>query len=163
MPVARTDPRRTLFVAIAAVVLAAGLIAVVLAANSVRSGGGEDFDTLEVATLLRLQREDPVPVCLNDPATGNRPICVFHTGDVDDDGWVAYDAQVGGCAFEPLSPEATELVDSCTGETYPFTGEGLDQYPTRVEEGRLIIDLIGAGGAITTSTTEEPTTTTTAG
>lgn len=147
MPVAkRTDTRRTLLIAAAAVVLATGLIALALVINGSRRGGdGESFDALQVATLLRLQERDGVPTCLDDPTTGNRPICVFHLDGPDDEGWVAYDAQVDGCGFEALFEGATELVDGCTGETYPFSGEGLTQYDVAVEEGRLVIDLVGAG------------------
>jgi hypothetical protein len=156
VPVAKTNPKRTLLVAAAAVVFAVGVVALVLIANTIRGGGGgEEFDTLEVATLLRLQDDAPVPVCVGDPVNGNRPICVFHTGGADDEGWVAYDAQVDGCAFETLGPDSTELVDGCTGDTYPFDGTGLTQYATRVEAGRLIIDLVGGtdGGSSTTTTT----------
>lgn len=143
MPVAKTNPRRAVLVGLAAIVFAAGLLAIVLVANgSGGSGGSSSFDTLRVEDLLRRQEQDGVPTCFNDPVSGNRPICVFHTGPNRNEGWVAYDAQVDGCGFEALSPDATELVDSCTGEAYPFTGEGLPQYDVTVDDGRLSIALV---------------------
>ena len=157
MPVARSEPRRALAAALAVVVGAVLLVVVVLFLNSRSTSSGDGtFGGLDVDDLLARQDSDGVPFCVDDPVDGLRPICVFHTGTDDDRGWVAYDAQVDGCAFEPLFPEATELVDSCTGETYPFTGEGLAQYETTVVEGRLEIDLDGADA---TTTTEAPTTT----
>lgn len=170
MPVAKTNPRRALLVGLAAIVFAFGLLAVVLVANGSGGGGGSGtYDTLQVDDLLERQDDDGVPTCFNDPISGNRPICVFHTGGADNEGWVAYDAQVDGCGFETLSPDATELVDSCTGEAYPFTGEGLPQYQTRVADGRLIISLTDdqrdeeedddEGDATTTTAPAETTTT----
>ena len=157
MPVARSEPRRALLAALAVVVGAVLLVVVVLFLNSRGTSSGDGtFGGLDVDTLLERQEADGVPFCVDDPVDGLRPICVFHTGTDEDTGWVAYDAQVDGCAFEALSPEATELVDSCTGETYPFTGAGLAQYPTTVVDGRLEIDLVGGDP---TTTTEAPTTT----
>lgn len=156
VPVAKTNPRRTLLVSLGALLFATVLLAAVIVLNGARtSGNSEQFDLLGVDTVLGHQDQDGVPTCLNDPATGDRPICLFHTGGDDDEGWVAYDAQVDGCAFEVLSPEATELVDSCTGDAYPFTGEGLLQYDVTVADGRLVIDLGGddEDGSTTTSST----------
>jgi hypothetical protein len=160
MPVAETNPRRALLVGLAAIVFALGLLAVVVVANgSGGGGGGGNFDTLRVDDLIDRQRDDGVPTCFNDPISGNRPICVYHTGPNRNEGWVAYDAQVDQCGFETLTPEATELVDSCTGEAYPFTGEGLPQYEVEVVDGRLSIALVEQDDTTTTSTA--PTTSTT--
>jgi len=151
VPVARSEPRRALVAALAVVLAAVLLVLVVLFLNSRGTSSGDGtFGGLDADTFLA-QGADEVPVCFDDPVDGLRPICVFHTGDEPDTGWIAYDAQVDGCAFETLSEASTELVDSCTGDTYPFTGEGLAQYEVIVEDGRLAIDLDGS----------EPTTTTT--
>jgi hypothetical protein len=153
VPVAKSNPRQSLAIAAAAVVLVVGFVALVFVISSARGGGGgEEFDTLQVGTLLARQDRDGVPSCFGDPVDGTRPICVFHLPGPDDEGWVAYDAQVDGCPFESLEG-ATELVDSCTGERYPFDGTGLPQYPARVEEGHLIVDLLGTGST-TTATSE---------
>ncbi len=164
MPVARSDPRRALTAALVVITGALLLVAVVLFLNSRETGSGDGtFGDLSVESLLD-QRADEVPLCFNDPVDGRRPICVFHTGGEPDEGWVAYDAQVDGCAFEPLSIEATELVVSCTGESFPFSGVGLATYETTVADGRLAIDLVGDDDTSTTVTTvvesgDVPTTT----
>lgn len=151
MPVAKTEPRRALAAGLAVVVAAVLLVVLVLFLNSRGTASGDGvFGGLAVESLLERQEQDGVPFCVDDPVDGRRPICIYHVGDDPDSGWVAYDAQVEGCAFEPLFPGATELVDSCTGETYPFTGEGLPQYETEVVDGELEIDLVA----------DEPTTTT---
>jgi hypothetical protein len=151
VPVARTSPTRAIAAAVVVTIGAVGLVVGVVLLNDQGTSSGDGvFGGLEASSLLERQQADGVPFCVDDPVDGRRPICVFHTGGDVDEGWVAYDAQVDGCAFEPLSPDATELVDSCTGETYPFTGEGLFQYAVRVDaDGDLAIDLDG----------EEPTTT----
>lgn len=157
MPVAKSNPRQSVAIAAAAVVLVVGFVALVFVISSARGGGSaEEFDTLLVSSLLDRQDHDHVPSCFGDPVDGTRPICVFHLPGPDDEGWVAYDAQVDGCGFESLQG-ATELVDSCTGERYPFDGTGLPQYDARVEDGHLIVDLLGAG-ASTTSTASVTTT-----
>lgn len=150
MPVARTDPRRALTAGLLVVVAALLVVVVVVVLNSRGTSSGDgQFGGLSVESLLDAGA-DEVPVCFPDPVDGRRPICVFHTGGDPDEGWVAYDFQVDGCAFEPLSADSTELVHSCTGERYPFTGEGLPQYPTSVgEDGRLAIDLTGGEGTTT--------------
>jgi hypothetical protein len=152
VPVARSEPRRALGAALVVVLGALLLVAVVLFLNSRGTSSGDGtFGGLHVETLLDRQAADGVPFCVDDPVDGLRPICVFHTGSDPESGWVAYDAQVDGCAFEPLFPDATELVDSCTGEAYAFTGEGLAQYDVSVEDERLAIDLDGAGDTTTTT------------
>jgi hypothetical protein len=152
VPVARTDPRRALAASVVVVVAAVLLVVLVLFLNSRGTGsGGGRFGELRVQDLLDRQAGDGVPTCFDDPVSGNRPICVFHTGDDPDAGWVAYDAQVDGCALEYR--DSDHHTDSCTGATYPFTGEGLPQYGTSVDDGRLEIDLAGDDATTSTSST----------
>ena len=87
---------------------------------------------------------------------GRQPIYVFHSGNDPESGWVAYDALVDGCPFEDVRETGDELVDSCTGEAYPFTGEGLPQYDVEVVDGRLAVELVE-------DTADEPTSTTRSG
>jgi hypothetical protein len=156
VPVAKTEPGRALSAALAVVVGAVLLVLLVVFLNSRGTSSGDgQFSDLAAEDLLGRQDTDGVPTCFDDPISGNRPICVFHTGGDLDEGWVAYDAQVDGCAFEALEPQAEELVVSCTGETYPFTGEGLHQYIVTVDEdGRLVIDLDGPDDTTTTTVVE---------
>jgi hypothetical protein len=144
VPVAQSNPRRTLLVAVAALVFAAGLLAVVLVANDTSTGtSGGIFDQAGVEELIRLQEEGgDAPVLFPDPVGGRQPIYVFHTGGDPEEGWVAYDALVDGCPFEDVRETGDQLVDSCTGDTYPFTGEGLPQYEVEVVDGRLAVQLV---------------------
>lgn len=150
MPVARTEPRRALAATLAVVVGAVLLVVLVvwISGQGTSTGDGR-FADLVAEDLLDRQERDGVPTCFNDPISGERPICVFHTGDDPETGWVAYDAQVAGCELDYRDQD--RLTDRCTGESYPFTGEGLPQYAVTVEGGRLVVDLDG----------EDPTTTTT--
>ena len=150
---ARTEPRQAVGAAIAVVVGAVLLVVVVVFLNSRGTSSGDGrFSDLVVADLLDRQERDGVPTCFNDPVDGLRPICVFHTGSDPDTGWVAYDAQVNGCALEFEGAE--QLTDSCTGDAYAFTGEGLPQYEASVDDGRLVIDLDGADETTTTTVVE---------
>jgi hypothetical protein len=155
MPVGgSSDARRAILVALAGVVAAAGIIGIVLflSSDEVKVAVSEgEFTVGRVTTLLDAQDRDHRPVCLNDPAGGDRPVCVFHTGRLDDQGWLAYDAQTGGCPLD-IDVEAQELV-GCDGERFPFTGGDLPDYPTRVENGRVLVDLNGADPDATTTTT----------
>ena len=149
----RTDPRRAVAASLVVVLAALLLVAVVLFLNSRGTSSGDGrFSDLLAEDLIDRQARDGVPTCFNDPIDGLRPICVFHTGDDPDEGWVAYDAQVDGCALEYR--DAEELTDACTGETYPFTGDGLPQYLVEVDDGRLVIDLDGADPKTTTTVVE---------
>jgi hypothetical protein len=145
VPVARTEPRRALGAAVIVVAAAALIVTLVVVLNRLGTSSGDGEFVIQVETLLDAGAGD-VPACFNDPIGGTRPICIFHAGDEPDSGWLAYDAQVDGCAFEPLTPDATALVNSCTGEAYPFTGEGVPQYETKVDDGELVVDLTGDEG-----------------
>jgi hypothetical protein len=155
VPVAKTEPGRALAAAAVVVLGAVLLVLVVLFLNSRASTSGDGQFVLSAQDLFDRQQQDSVPTCFNDPVNGNRPICVFHTGGDVDEGWVGYDAQVDGCAFETLAPGAEQLVVACTGETFPFTGEGLRQYDVTVDDdGRLVIDLDGPDETTTTTVAE---------
>lgn len=154
MPVGRNpDARKALLVALAGVVAAFGLVGtvVLLSGNDGTSPSSGAFPVGGVDTLIDAQARDRVPLCLNDPANADRPVCVFHVGEVDDVGWLAYDAQIDGCVLD-IDVEAQALV-ACDGERHPFTGVGLPDYPTRVEDGRVVVNLSGEEFETTTTTT----------
>jgi hypothetical protein len=142
VPVAQTNPRRAVLVGLAVIVLALGVIAVVLVANSSTGGGGRGtFDTTSAEELLRLQERDGVPALFPDPVGGRQPIFVWNTGEDPGTGWVAYDALLDG---EPLELDRGELVlRAPDGTEFPFDGDGLPQYEVEVVDGRLEIDLAG--------------------
>lgn len=150
MPVAKTNPRRALLVSLAALVFAAGLIAIVLVANGSGSGSGGSgsFDSVRAEELLELQRRDDVPALFPDPVGGRQPIFVWHTGGPIDDGWVAYDAQVDGV---PLELDRTDgVLRAEDGTEYPFDGEGLPHYEVEVVDDRLNIALVEDDSTTTT-------------
>lgn len=149
MPVAQTNPRRTVLVGLAAVVLGLGLIAVVLVANGTTSGSdGGQFDSVDAEELVRLQERDGVPALFPDPVGGRQPIFVWHEGDDPDEGWVAYDAQVDG---QPLALDRDDdVLRAEDGTEFPFTGEGLPSYDVEVVDGRLSINLSGDATTATT-------------
>jgi hypothetical protein len=141
VPVAKTNPRRALLVGLAAIVFAAGLVALVLVANGSGGGsGGGSFDTVRASELIDLQRRDDVPALFPDPVGGRQPIFVWHTGGAIDDGWVAYDAQVDGQPLELDRDDGVLRADD--GTEYPFDGTGLPQYEVEVVDGRLNIALV---------------------
>lgn len=144
MPVAETNPRRTLLVALAALVFAIGLLAVVLVANGTTTGSsGGTFDQAGVEELIRLQERDGVPALFPDPVGGRQPIFVWHDGEDPNEGWIAYDALVDG---EPLEIDVDEgVLRADDGTEYPFDGEGLPQYETEVVDGRLSVELVEGG------------------
>jgi hypothetical protein len=142
VPVAQTNPRRALLVGLAVVVLALGVIAVVLVANSARTGSdGGSFDSADAEELMRLQERDGVPACFPDPVGGREPVCVWHEGDDPETGWVAYGAIVDGAPLE-IDVE-DEVLRAPDGTEFPFTGEGLPEYDVSVVDGRLSVDLAG--------------------
>jgi hypothetical protein len=97
------------------------------------------------------------PLFFNDPTGGNRPLVVNHLGDEPEEGWVAFLAIAPDSEACVVSwDEDDEVIRDCEGTTYPADGEGLEQFPTRVEDGTLYIDL-GRGR----DDEDEPTTTTT--
>jgi hypothetical protein len=155
VPVAQTNPRRALLVGLAAVVFAAGLLAIVLVASGAGGGGGAgNFESAEVEELARLQERDGVPALFPDPVGGRQPIFVWHEGDDVNDGWIAFDAQVDG---QPLELDREdEVLRAPDGREFPFDGEGLPQYETRVDDGRLVVELGGDDGdaaGVTAATT----------
>ena len=84
---------------------------------------------------------DSGPDCFADPSGGNRPVCVNHTGDDPDSGWVAFLAtERDDCGVE-VDRETFELRD-CDGDPIPPDGAGLPQFPVEVtDDSLLVIDL----------------------
>ncbi|CAN5287536.1 hypothetical protein BH18ACT4_BH18ACT4_04320 [soil metagenome] len=159
MPVSRSDSRRAVLIGVAAAAAAAavGLLVISLSGekNEVSFGGGDaEFVVGDAEARARAIDRDRTPLLFQDPARFERPIFVQHLGDDPDDGWVAFDAQVGGCALE-WDRSAQRFVD-CDGRRYPADGEGLDRYQTRVDDGEVVVDLDPDDE---TTTTGQPTTT----
>lgn len=81
------------------------------------------------------------PLLFQDLLGGSKDIYVQHLGDDD---WRTFEARAPGagpgCVLE-WQAESGRFVDPCDGDTYPADGEGLTTYPTRVEDGEVIVDL----------------------
>ena len=85
---------------------------------------------------------DQGPLFFNDPTGGSRPLVVNHIGDEPEEGWVAVLALAPDSESCVLAwDEDDEVIRDCEGETYPADGEGLEQFPTRVDDGTLYVDL----------------------
>lgn len=162
MPVARSDSRKALLIGIAAVVAAAaiGFLIFALSGESEEVTFGPSGATFEVGDARSLSaaiERDRTPLLFQDPANFERPIWVQHTRDEPEQGWLAFDAQVGGCALR------WELDDQrfvgCDGERFPADGEGLTQYEATVTDGDVIVDLDPDDDDDDERTTTAPTTT----
>jgi hypothetical protein len=135
-----------------------GILAVVIGicvvgAVLITTDTSEDVQLLGDATFQDLDAEstaetidDIGPLLFSDVAGGDDDIVVQHLGDDPEEGWLAFAARPPGAerdCFVEWQPEAEEFEDTCTGEVYPPDGEGLHQYPTEVEDGKVVIDLRG--------------------
>jgi hypothetical protein len=147
-------------VAVVGVTVAIVLGVVVLVASGSGSskkvtGATAEFDagrTIDLATRIR---DDRTPLLFQDPARFTRPVWLQHVGTDDENGWLAFDAAVGGCATR-WDTEAQAFFD-CAGTRYASDGSGLGRYLTRVAGGRVIINL--DRDAITSTTASTTTTT----
>jgi hypothetical protein len=104
--------------------------------------GDEEFSAGQTKSIAEDIAERG-PVCYGDLIGGDRPICIHHDGDDPERGWVAFIAVVPGsdCLVQ-WDRERELFVDECDGSnTYPPGGDGLEEYPTTVEDGRLYVDL----------------------
>jgi hypothetical protein len=108
--------------------------------------GSDVFEIGDAEDLADAIADDgDVPIFFQDLARfggpRQRPIVVHHVGDDPLEGWVAFDAIVDGCPLE-WEPDDRELADTCTGDRYPPTGEGLNQFDVEVgEDGDVVVDL----------------------
>jgi hypothetical protein len=118
------------------------------------------FEPGRVATLMPRIAEEGRPRVFPAPA-GQQNLAIWHTGTDPDRGWHAYSINSLDPECDQLiqfDPLGADLVDPCTNERYPFTGEGLTQFEWEVSPaGVLRINPRIGGGATTapavTSTT----------
>lgn len=168
MPVERrsgTKQLTAIAIGVVAVVLAVGLAWGLLA---VAGGGspstqlrlGDDVFDAGNAERLSTQIRRDGPLLFSDVSGRGqrRPIAVNHFGDDAEIRWVAFDAAAPGAPencylswsaerelFEERSAVeggGREQGELCRDVTYPANGEGLRQYPWKVDDtGVLVIDL----------------------
>lgn len=81
------------------------------------------------------------PLLFQDLLGGSRDVLVHHFGGDD---WRTFEAHAPGaprsCVLEWRGPART-FVDPCDGRSYPPDASALVTFPTRVEDGRVIVDL----------------------
>ncbi len=168
MPVERrSGGKQVLSVAIALVAVAAavglawGMLALASGGDGpVRLQLGDDVFDAGNAVRQSKQIAKDGPLLFPDVAGRGqrRPLIVNHFGDDPETRWVAFPATAPGAAegcylawsaerelFEERSaPEGggRDQGELCRDVTYPPNGEGLDQFPWKIDdEGKLIIDL----------------------
>ena len=146
-----------IFLIVLAICVAGAILAIAADDPDVDINLGDDEFQLEDVDGAAERIAESGPDIYPDPTGGNRPIMVNHVGDDPDEGWVAVLALKPGSNGCILSWDADEgAFRDCEGTTYPPDGEGLDQVPTRVEDGTLYVDL----GRGRDDEQETPTTTT---
>ncbi len=132
--------------AVAGVVIAAGLmwlLTVLISNRTVTPKGPFEQDEFSVRIDSIV---DQVPFLLPDASPSRtRDIYLQHVGGEDDEGWLAFSAfapdQTERDCFLRWSAADEHFTDPCTDETFPADGDGLTQYPTRVEDDRVYVDL----------------------
>jgi hypothetical protein len=136
-------------------VVAATVLAVVMATvlgmltlrfasrNPDKANLGSSVFKFEARRLAREVDRDG-PFLLKDPLNREREVYVQHLGDNPETGWITIRAYGSRVALECLlrwDNRRREFIDPCGNRTYPADGEGLVTYPTRVEAGRVNVDL----------------------
>lgn len=103
--------------------------------------GDDEFEIEDAEARAALVATDGA-LRFADPTGGDRPIIVNHVGDDPETGWVAVLAiapGTEGCIVDWANDVGA--FEDCEGMTYPPDGEGLDQFPTRVEDDTVYVDL----------------------
>jgi hypothetical protein len=146
------------FLVVLGICIAGAMLSIAANSDGVEVNLGDDeaiFEDLE-GQAERIAEDGPT--AYQDPLDGSRPILLQHLGDDPEEGWIAVLAVApdsDSCAVNWDADD--EVFRDCEGESYPPDGEGLQQFPTRVEDDALHVDL-GRGPS---SETPESTTTTT--
>lgn len=106
--------------------------------------GDDRFIAGKASDILDNIHEHDAPLGFNDPARMARPIWVDNGGDDPTVGWVAMSAYLPDdptCLVQ-WNGEIERFVAECDDSiTFPRSGAGLRQFPARVVEGRLEINL----------------------
>ena len=161
MPVAQSRGHAGKAVAIAAIAVIAAVVLLVVVSLAANRGdvdirlGDDRFDAGQTERLAKaIDKGEGLPFLYPDLTSRERAIYVQHVGDDPDKGWIAFSA------FDPDDPDCQveidrdekTLVNGCDKTvTYPLDGEGLRQYPTSVEGGRVYVDLNAEARATSTT------------
>lgn len=167
MPVGRTTTRSEVraiaMVAIALLMIVGGIAFFVNALaqrGDVQIRLGDDFFNAGDAEDISDDIKDRGPILFSDLAGGSRDIVVNHLSDDPEQGWVAFEARRPGDSrdCQVTWNAATEMFDYSCGEgvTFPPDGEGLNQLPVEITDGRIVVD-INASQRASTTTAAAPT------
>jgi hypothetical protein len=150
VPVGRTSTRRE----VTAVALALGgvLVAVLLGVAMLHLARGGDVKVhlgSDVFNAGKVSRIAPAianegPALYSDVAGGSRDLILNHLGTDPNAGWVAFSAREPGAArscYVSWQADRKLFVDTCSGDTYPPDGTGLEQFPVSVQGGDVIVDV----------------------
>lgn len=103
--------------------------------------GDDEFEVPDVEGAAERIAEGG-PDLYPDLVGGNRPILLNHVGDDATEGWVAVVAIAPGTEGCLVVWDADdEVFRDCEGTAYPPDGEGLETFPTWVEDDTLFVDL----------------------
>ena len=131
-----------IFAVVLAICVAGAVLALATQDSDVDVNLGDDeFEIEQIEARAALVATDGA-LRFADPTGGNRPLIVNHVGDDPESGWVAVLAIAPGteaCIVDWDNDD--DVFRDCEGTTYPPAGEGLDQFPTRVEDDTLYVDL----------------------
>ena len=149
---------RALAVAAAGVVVALGIaVAVSVMANRGKVEVRLGDDTFQGADAENMADEiaEGGPIIFSDVAGGDRDIWLQHLGDDPDAGWYAFDVHPPGapqdCVTEWNERKKSFVANCGDDQEFPADGEGLPQYPVKVEDGNLDVDLNAEDRATSTT------------
>lgn len=131
-----------IFAVVLAICVAGAVLAIAANDPDVEVNLGDDEFEIENVEARAETVAAGGPLVFPDPTGGNRPIIVNHTGDEPDEGWVAVLAiapDTDACIVD--WDDDDQAFRDCEGTTYPPDGEGLETFPTRVEDDTLYVDL----------------------
>jgi len=159
VPVAQSQGHAGKALAVAAVAIVLIAVVAVFVALAASRGdveinlGDERFNAGQTERLAEeIDDGGGLPFLYQDLVGDDRNLFVQHLGDDPEEGWIAFGA------FDPDDPTCAVLIDreekvlvnECDESiTYALSGEGLRQYPTAVEGGRIYVDV----NELSTSTT----------
>jgi hypothetical protein len=163
MPVAPSSghaSRALLVSAVAIVVLGASLWLATIALGGRNSTDVRLGDqTFQGGSTERLAEEiaDRGPIIYSDVSgERERDMILQHLGDDPDEGWYAFLAapaeKARDCTWEWDRKEQLFRAGCDDSLTAPADGEGLKQFPVRVDDGRIDVDLNASTRATTTTT-----------
>lgn len=120
------------------------VVTVLISNRTVRPRGPFEADEFRVGHTSALV--DRVPFLLPDASPSrSRDIYIQHLGEHETEGWLAFSAFAPGQTDRACFLRwdgVQHFTDPCTGDQFPANGDGLTQYPVRLDDDdRLYADL----------------------